>query len=299
VNAPIQCRVCARDDTVFLSRVYNEHSGTSELDVFICRFCGSVFIGNAITTEELAVAYGDLDEESYYAEIAETTQKKFELSARELAQLIPATAHVLDLGAGNGGFLRTLHEIGFRNLYAHELPSHDLSVLRDVALECYADSDYRTVPDNAFDAVTMLDVLEHVPDPAATIGACSRVLKPHGVLYLHTPCVSRLDRLMHGVQRWPKVGKLGRIWQRGRTSIFHLQNYTPLALRELLERTGMELVRLEVRNELSWPLARYVRVFLLEKQGLPAWPASLIAPLLWPLKTRINANKATVVATKR
>src|SRR5690606_17093105 len=37
-----------------------------------------------------------------------------------------------------------------------------------------------------FDAVTCMEMLEHVPDPAAVVEACARLLKPGGRLFLST-----------------------------------------------------------------------------------------------------------------
>ena len=40
----------------------------------------------------------------------------------------------------------------------------------------------------SFDAIVMMDVLEHLPDPRQTIAACKRLLKPDGVFIAQTPC---------------------------------------------------------------------------------------------------------------
>lgn len=161
----------------------------------------------------------------------------------------------------------------------------------------YRDTEYATIPDAAFDAVTMMDVMEHVPNPDATLAAAARVLRPGGILYLHTPVVTALDRVMHFVQKLPLLGRIGRAWQPARTSIFHLQNYTPRALRLLLARHGFEIMQLRCVNELSWPLERYVRVYLVEKCGMPKAFGPLIGFLLGPmLRSRLNANKAVLMA---
>jgi hypothetical protein len=46
----------------------------------------------------------------------------------------------------------------------------------------------------------------------------------------------------------------------------------------MLDATGLTVERLGTRNELSWPISRYARVYLLEKQGLPTWPAPCSLP---------------------
>jgi 2-polyprenyl-6-hydroxyphenyl methylase/3-demethylubiquinone-9 3-methyltransferase len=38
----------------------------------------------------------------------------------------------------------------------------------------------------AFDAVTCLEMLEHVPDPASTVAACARLVKPGGNVFFST-----------------------------------------------------------------------------------------------------------------
>ena len=88
--------------------------------------------------------------------------------------------------------------------------------------------------------------------------------------------------------------------QRGRTSIFHLENYTPKSLVLLLEEAGFSDIKIEVRNELSWPVTRYIRIFLFEKQGLPGFIAPIFFPVFYPILASdfFNANKAIVSAKK-
>jgi SAM-dependent methyltransferase len=51
------------------------------------------------------------------------------------------------------------------------------------------------LPDDAVDAVVLLDVLEHVPDPAAVLTEIHRVLRPGGSLVLSVPHRGLLGRL--------------------------------------------------------------------------------------------------------
>ncbi|MCF8478535.1 MAG: class I SAM-dependent methyltransferase [Pseudolabrys sp.] len=293
------CRVCGSRRGRYLCRTLNEHSASRWLDNLRCLDCGSVFIGNAISAAELAQAYATIDAGAYYRETAATSVAKFARAARDIAGLAAPSAALLDIGGGHGAFLRILHERGFRDLSIHEFPGDELPDLSGVVRRVYRDVDYATIADASFDAVTMMDVMEHVPDPDGTVAAAARVLRPGGLLYIHTPVVSALDRAMHGVQKLPLVGGVGRAWQRARTSIFHLQNYTPRALRGLMARHGFRIVRLDCINELSRPTASYVRVYLVDKHGLPKWLAPLLVLLLQPaIGSRLNANKGVLVARK-
>src|SRR5690606_3027725 len=73
--------------------------------------------------------------------------------------------------------------------------SQDLvDVARLHLLESGRQVDYRCLPveslaeaePGGFDAVTCMEMLEHVPDPGSVIAACARLLKPGGRLFLST-----------------------------------------------------------------------------------------------------------------
>lgn len=292
--------MCGSRCSRFLCRTPNEHSRTRWLDNFRCLDCGSVFIGNSISNDELTQAYGSLDEAAYYRETAQASARKFDGAADDLVCLLGPLAAILDIGGGNGAFIRVLHARGFDNLSIHEIPGKALPDLNGAVRRIFRDADYHSIADGSFDAVTMMDVLEHVPDPGATLASVRRILRPGGLLYLHTPAVTVLDRAMHAALKLPLVGGVARVWQRARTSIFHLQNYTPAALCRLMERHSFDIVRLDCINELSWPLSRYVRVYLVEKHGVPRALASLLGVFLAPLvRSRLHANKAVLAARLR
>jgi SAM-dependent methyltransferase len=48
------------------------------------------------------------------------------------------------------------------------------------------------LPASSFDAITLSHLIEHVPDPVATLMACARLLKRGGKLVALTPCVESL-----------------------------------------------------------------------------------------------------------
>ena len=294
------CRVCGYNNAVHLCNTHNEHSHTTVLRHYRCVACGSVFVGNHIDGAELGIAYSTLDTHKYYEEIERENRKKMATAIKHLKELIPQSSSIIDIGTGNGLFVEMLSNVGFKSVSAHEILGSDLSRIRDIACHIYQDFDYQSIPSNSFEVATLLDVLEHVVEPKYLIQTCGRILKPNGMIYIHTPIVTRTDRIMHLLQKTPVLKKIGTIWQRGRTSIFHLENYTLKSLTMLLKDAGFRNINIEIKNELSWPVTRYIKIYLLEKQGLPGFLAPLFYPILYPILATnyFNANKAIVSARK-
>lgn len=100
---------------------------------------------------------------------------------------------ILDVGCGGGILAESLAQKGAR-VSGIDMAELSLDVARLHLHESRLEIDYRltTVEDyaeanaGAFDIVTCLEMLEHVPDPAAVITAACRLLKPGGLLFLST-----------------------------------------------------------------------------------------------------------------
>lgn len=102
-------------------------------------------------------------------------------------------ATVLDVGCGGGLLSEAMAREGAQ-VTAIDLAPDLLKVARLHGLESGVKVDYRLssvealaeeLP-SAFDALACMEMLEHVPDPAAVLGACARLLKPGGRLIVST-----------------------------------------------------------------------------------------------------------------
>jgi len=297
----IICKICGASSK-FVCTVPNGLGRVRAIHIYRCLDCGLVFVGNNLTDDEIGEAYGLLDSATYYSEIERENAAKCRSASRQVRELTQGdrTKKILDIGCGNGQFLEQLRREGNQALSGHEIPGSDLSRLESLGIRLYRDMDWSSVPSAEFDVITLLDVAEHVPRPKHLFTQCFRMLKPGGYLYFHTPVVTRFDRMMQSLARLPVLGKAGRVWQQGRTNIFHLQNYTDAAVRIALRGAGFPECRVERRNELSWPLGRYIRVHLCENQGMPSALAPVMTAVLWPLLAtdQLNANKGIVTARK-
>lgn len=102
-------------------------------------------------------------------------------------------AHALDVGCGGGLLSEALARAG-ANVTAIDLAPAVLEVARLHLHESGVAVDYREISaealaqesPGAFDLVTCMEMLEHVPDPASVIRACATLLKPGGKLFLST-----------------------------------------------------------------------------------------------------------------
>jgi SAM-dependent methyltransferase len=293
------CKLCG-SPAPRVGWTHNRSSATEVLHAHRCSECGLVFVANALDSAELAEAYSRIDADAYYDEIKATNALKFGDTLRDLSALTSRSADILDIGTGDGAFVHMLLDAGYTSVAAHEVPGMDLSALEARGVRTYHDFDYSSIPTASFDVVTLLDVAEHVPDPLQLFSACSRVLRPGGIVYFHAPVVTRTDLLMHRLQRYRGLDRIGRAWQTGRTSVYHLQNYTPRAIRLLFSATGFEPLFVRTENELSWPVSSYIRIYLCERYGLPSFVAPLLTPFAWPFLATdlLNPNKGIACARK-
>ncbi|MBX2836587.1 MAG: bifunctional 2-polyprenyl-6-hydroxyphenol methylase/3-demethylubiquinol 3-O-methyltransferase UbiG [Gammaproteobacteria bacterium] len=100
---------------------------------------------------------------------------------------------VLDVGCGGGILSESMAQLG-ATVTGIDLAEAPLSVARLHALENEIDIDYQAIAVEAlaaqqpqsFDAVTCLEMLEHVPDPASVVQACAQLVKPGGKLFFST-----------------------------------------------------------------------------------------------------------------
>jgi len=100
---------------------------------------------------------------------------------------------VLDVGCGGGILAESMAARGAR-VTGIDLAEKPLKVAQLHLLESGAQVDYRLVaPEDlareapgAFDVVTCMELLEHVPDPAATVRACADLARPGAHLFFST-----------------------------------------------------------------------------------------------------------------
>ena len=104
-----------------------------------------------------------------------------------------AGKRVLDVGCG-GGILSESMALKGAQVTGIDLGEKALKVAQLHQLESGVAVDYRLISAEAlatempqsFDVVTCMEMLEHVPDPAAVVNACATLVKPGGMVFFST-----------------------------------------------------------------------------------------------------------------
>ncbi len=102
-------------------------------------------------------------------------------------------AKVLDVGCGAGLLSEAMAREG-ASVTALDLAPELIDVARLHLLESGLQVDYRLVSveelaaqaPGSFDAITCMELLEHVPDPGSVLRACAALLRPGGRLFVST-----------------------------------------------------------------------------------------------------------------
>lgn len=100
---------------------------------------------------------------------------------------------VADIGCGGGILAESMAKLGAK-VTGIDMSEAALKVAKLHQLESYTNVNYQLMTAEAlaaeqagqFDIVTCLEMLEHVPDPAAIIRACATLVKPDGQVFFST-----------------------------------------------------------------------------------------------------------------
>jgi 2-polyprenyl-3-methyl-5-hydroxy-6-metoxy-1,4-benzoquinol methylase len=139
-------------------------------------------------------------------------------------------ATLIDVGCGPGAFLKAARDSGFKVAGIEPAWFSAMWSRRKFGLDIKPIKLERYHPKDQFDMVVCLHVIEHVPDPLATVRHLSRLSKPHGIVMLATPNLG-----------CPKALKLGADWEAvGPADHLFLFDKSTLSL--LVEKGGLKIL---------------------------------------------------------
>ena len=166
---------------------------------------------------------------------------------------------VVDIGCG-GGILAESMALKGANVLGIDMGKAPLSVAQLHKLESGAELDYEQITaeeladkeSGKYDVVTCMEMLEHVPDPASVIAACSKLVKPGGHVFFST--INRnpksylfaivgaeyvLQMLPKGTHDYSKFIKPSELESWARTADLHLRELTGMSYNILSKKYSL------------------------------------------------------------
>lgn len=214
-----------------------------DLDIAHCHDCHLVYAGPLrLTPEDSWKRYNPTYFEHEYLPSLGVVNGQFDLAAFDgryartlhLISKYRSQHQLLEVGCGAGFFLKAAERNGWSTI-GLEVSQAAVDFARgplglDVRLGTIEQA---ALPASSFDVVSMLDTIEHLFDPTATLRECYRLLRPGGALLLSTPNMNSLSRIVFG-KPWAVISPAE-----------HLYYFTEKTLALMLQRVGYRQVRFD------------------------------------------------------
>jgi SAM-dependent methyltransferase len=226
--------------------------------IYKCISCYSAFVWPRPSAERLTAVY---ESPSYRLDTHAQAEVDYRPDGWADAQLIVSRlkavgprSRFLDIGAGEG----VLSHVALNNGFSVEAlePNERLRecFARMNGIEPHAgffDEGFAERMAGRYDIAALSQVLEHLPDPAATVRLLARILGPGGIVFIGVPHLGSL---------------VSRLQGRGDMYITppeHLNFFSMKGLIQLFRRSGFEMIRMETVSKT--PVDRI-------KRGCTIWP---------------------------
>jgi SAM-dependent methyltransferase len=226
----VSCNLCRRDDTLLLA----EQQG---FRIVRCRGCGLVYVNPRPAGERLVSLYA-----TYHSRDGGDEASWDRLMGQvfgESADLLSATRHrsggsrLLDVGCGFGGFVALMRERGWDAVGVDPSPAVVEAATRRGRPVRQGTLEDLGANRGGYDAVTMFYVLEHLADPMRALRTAWDLLAPGGTVLIRVPNTTPIVRLL------APFGLGGTLYD----PPYHLYDFSPAVLREMLGRAGFIDVR--------------------------------------------------------
>jgi 2-polyprenyl-3-methyl-5-hydroxy-6-metoxy-1,4-benzoquinol methylase len=250
----VKCNLCGHDETLLrFASTLKADSVPQNVEAFRCtspgygrhftivqcKNCGLVYTNPRLDGTQIIDSY-EAVEDPLYLEERDGRVLTFERHLQPLEKLHAPPGKLLDVGAYTGVFVEIAAKHGW-DAWGLEPGRWAVEQARARGLNMIEGTLARSgLADQAFDVVTLWDVIEHLTDPFAEIQQTFRVLKPGGLLVIHTMDIDSLfARMMRS--HWPWLMEM------------HVYYFSRRTLTAMLEKAGFKVIR-------AVPQGRYLRL---------------------------------------
>ena len=250
---PTQCAICGRptpskelypatlDDATFTAKVFSARRLPDRIHYRLvrCDVCGLVRSDPVLDAESLAQLYVESTFE--YGDELNGLRLTYGAALDQLARHLDGKHGLVDIGCGSGFVLEVAQSRGWTDVRGVE-PSRDAIakaspgigelIVPDVMRE-------RLFADGSISAITLFQVLDHMPDPVGLLQVCHQALRPGGAILAFNHNVTAVSARILG-ERSPIV------------DVEHTYLYSPDTMRQLFAKAGFDVISVRpVRNTYS------------------------------------------------
>jgi 2-polyprenyl-3-methyl-5-hydroxy-6-metoxy-1,4-benzoquinol methylase len=241
----VSCNICGADEPRVLipsRRISRESIDPSEFrssgdealrdPLVICTQCGLQYVTPRVDSRLALEGYTNAPDQTFVSQAAarEITFRRCLSDVQRVWRKPPGK--ILDVGTAGGSFLKVAADAGWevagcepnRWLCKWCEDNYGIRLSQGTIFDAHFEAE-------AFDVVTLWDVLEHTPDPMAALAECVRVLKPGGLLVVNYPDVGSWIARMMG-RRWVFLVSV------------HYYYFTRQTIRIALEKSGLRILRM-------------------------------------------------------
>ena len=203
--------------------------GSKDIDIRIveckaCRFAWQWPTSRSTqeSVEYFQQNYSDKKNDSYFES---TTRREIsQIQLRFVNSLMESPGTILDVGAGDGTFMKVAIDGGWRAVGLDPAAKQTRDIEGGSQLISGTLEDLNS--EHRFDIITLWDVIEHVDDPQNLIRECVPLLRPGGYLIIETGNYQSADRISGGADWWAYQAD-------------HRWYFSPKILTALMEEIGL------------------------------------------------------------
>lgn len=272
-----QCPLCSGKDWKLIYPL-------GVLRVHKCRACSMMFLNPYLTPGGMAKIFSSPElltrVSAFFADYCEDktwitprTRAAYEKALAECSKTIPIGGKIMDVGCGQGAFLKVAAEHGWRAFGIEPNCGKAAELEKEHGIRIFQKDFFSAdIPQSEYDAVSTWDFIEHLPDPAALVRRCGLMLKPGGLLITATPNHFSFLDFSAALAYYFSFGKFTYPLRKLYT-VDHTLYFTGATLRALLKKEGFEIAaQIKVNTDLDryamGPLFRCFAELLLFKSRL-------------------------------
>lgn len=217
-------KILDKDDNSYSPAISEKEKGA----IVKCKRCKTIYKLNFPSNKKLKEGYEESVDDQYLSLLNDRRRTFSELL--DVIERYSRRGKILDIGCAEGTLIDIAKKRGWdvtgiepnKNFIKWAKKNYDIEIIQGSIPN-------KRLRKGSFDVITLLDVVEHVPDPEKFLRECSHLLKKGGNMFISTPDFSSIHSRLMG-RKWFYILNI------------HLFYFTRDTLKPLLEKAGLRLM---------------------------------------------------------